>query len=534
MKRAAAFLLVVALLLCLCGGSVFDPLIEAERPWSKAKTRSSLTPCPPLLTSVPIAAGAIDFSGADSILSTSFSAGGVVWGVSSFGRTIHSNTFGFADVASGRRFDGNTTISRIGSVTKVLTALGGLQAFEDGLIHLDDPLTKYAPAFAGVINPFEDMCSTRRLDGVTFRSLLSQMSGLQRELPLGNLDPKITTQAALASLNNTALIVAPWTRPSYSNLAYALVGRTLEPLWNRSYEEQIMHRVIKPLSMVRSGFLYDASVISSMATPYSPQGQALDPKSDMLTWTAPAGQAYSTMQDMLALGDELANVNTEGGILSASHKNMMLQSVAHLNEDDVSAFGMPWEIQLISAANGTTLVVPTKGGNVGGYSSLLAIFPTMRISIAIMWNSPVDEGTIGRQVLQAIAPALYKYMLKMQQPFTPVPQVFPLDIFSAPFSTPLAPGVKYTLSMDPQSRIVSIANNIQPNVGQPLNFALRIGDQWLLQLPMAATLAVKPMGCQGQMETALEGQYLYFQQQANGKWSFTIPGYLTNQVILTQ
>jgi CubicO group peptidase (beta-lactamase class C family) len=107
-----------------------------------------------------------------------------------------------------------------------------------GIINLDQPIVSFVPTFSvstvyvvsgiaecshliimQVIDPIDQYNGT----DITFRHLLSQMSGLQREVPYGVND----TPSALAAIAQTYLVYPAGTAPSYSNLGYALLGHIL-------------------------------------------------------------------------------------------------------------------------------------------------------------------------------------------------------------------------------------------------------------------------------------------------------------------
>lgn len=65
------------------------------------------------------------------------------------------------------------SIFRVGSVTKVFTALMLMMLKEQGKVRLDDDVSRYVPAFT-VNNPFDEPVT------VTLRGLASHMAGYPR------------------------------------------------------------------------------------------------------------------------------------------------------------------------------------------------------------------------------------------------------------------------------------------------------------------------------------------------------------------
>jgi CubicO group peptidase (beta-lactamase class C family) len=351
---------------------------------------------------------------------------------------------------------------------------------------------------------------------VTIRSLLSQLSGLQRESPLGNTN-NYTTSDALKALQSSPLILEPYVRPSYSNLAFALAGRGIEPLMGATFEQLTQKNIFDALGMNRSGLAYAPQIVREMATGYDATGVGIKP-GDQLQWTSPAGQAYSTIRDLLRLGNSL--LAGSDALLSSSGKKELLKPL-WFNQDGISGFGTPFEMQIIAAAPGVSIVVPTKGGNIGGYSSLFAVLPDFNVTLSILWNSAVDEGTIGRLVLNKLVPQLYSYTIAHLEGVVPVPESLIQSALGV-YQTPLAPGINFTLSVDSLNRAILSIPTREPTmfsyIGQLSKSHILLQFPWSMSLP--------PMGCQGQMETAVQGQLVHVNCVPNVSWQITIPGYM--------
>lgn len=63
------------------------------------------------------------------------------------GETVYHKSFGLADMASQIPMQ-NDAIFRIASMTKAITTVAVMQLYEQGLFQLNDPISKYIPAFA--------------------------------------------------------------------------------------------------------------------------------------------------------------------------------------------------------------------------------------------------------------------------------------------------------------------------------------------------------------------------------------------------
>lgn len=79
---------------------------------------------------------------------------------------------------------------------------------------------------------------------------------------------------------NSILIFPPWTKPSYSNLGFAILGtficttfvtlgRVIEKIVGMTYEQYVEEYILKPLNLQNTGFEYTTGVLDEMATGYS-------------------------------------------------------------------------------------------------------------------------------------------------------------------------------------------------------------------------------------------------------------------------
>jgi CubicO group peptidase (beta-lactamase class C family) len=103
--------------------------------------------------------------------------------VARHGKIIFYKAFGMADNQSGRELK-RDDIFRIASQTKAITATAVMMLWEEGLFHLDDPISDYIPEFKNAqvldsFNPQDTSYTTIPADNpITIRQLLTHTSGL--------------------------------------------------------------------------------------------------------------------------------------------------------------------------------------------------------------------------------------------------------------------------------------------------------------------------------------------------------------------
>ena len=308
----------------------------------------------------------------------------------------------------------DSTVYRIGSVTKIFAVLLVYKLYEEGkIVSIDDPLSKYAPNFF-IHNPFTN-------ENITLREIASQMSGLPREAPCIYQCSNTTSREQLALLRNRTLVLPPWTEPSYSNLGYALLGRLLtENLLNETFENWTKENILKPLGMANTGFEITEEVEKNMAFPYLPNGQRM--KFMNLGWINPAGAMYSTIEDLAKLGMMFAQPEKQKLFKPASLREMMTPK--DITPDGVTVWGSPFEMFFSEH-----FLIRTKGGNIDTYSALLTVIPELALGANILRSTIYYGQPIGFEApvsfYNLLAPRLNETLFELQRkshfPISPEP-----------------------------------------------------------------------------------------------------------------
>src|SRR4051794_31536647 len=74
---------------------------------------------------------------------------GAILLIEQHGKPVYLENFGVRDVATKLPMDGDT-IFRLYSMSKPITSVAAMMLVEDGKLELDDPVSKFIPAFANV------------------------------------------------------------------------------------------------------------------------------------------------------------------------------------------------------------------------------------------------------------------------------------------------------------------------------------------------------------------------------------------------
>ncbi|MHA6669665.1 serine hydrolase domain-containing protein [Homoserinimonas sp. A447] len=173
-----------------------------------------------------------------------------VWGVFDRGGLVATGT-------TGTLPDGTTptehTAYRVASCTKSFVAAGVLALRDAGELDLDDPITRYVPAFTEVVLPTADSPVP------TLRILLTMSAGFPTDNPWGDRQESMTNDELDAFLRRGLTFdTVPGTTFAYSNLGFALVGRAIEAVTGTTFIDFVTERFIRPLGLTGTGF--DTSV----------------------------------------------------------------------------------------------------------------------------------------------------------------------------------------------------------------------------------------------------------------------------------
>lgn len=296
--------------------------------------------------------------------------------------------------ASGQ-LPNDDTVYRIGSVTKLFTAAQMLQLEQAGKLNRHDvvqatvpELHMPAPASAWVGAPADQA-------RFTWAQLASHAAGLPRFSPCSVCNVTTAEIARRAAELGWVLDSAPGEQVSYSNFGFALLGRGMERLANKTWEDYVVQDIAGPLGMQRTSMVPPASNLacgnSSVDGPHWPQVP--------LEWDAPAGQMYSSVRDMTTFGRALTTADptllpshiTQSWLRTQVAENAGFSGPLGSGSAFFDAWGMPWEVYTAEPSEGSThygdwpfgngaYQVPAKSGDVLGYETLFMVQPDLKIS----------------------------------------------------------------------------------------------------------------------------------------------------------
>jgi len=187
------------------------------------------------------------------------------------GKTILKKSFGRSGDSIYYK---NDDIYRIASMTKAITCVSIMQLVDAGKIELDDPLSKYIPAFSDQVvldqfNPQDSSFTTVPVEKeVTIRNLMTHTSGIvygsfnpgklmavyeQYDMNVGFTHDEWSTEEWIDRLAEVPLAHQPGARFSYG-LNMDVLGRIIEITSGQSLDEYFKENIFEPIGMNDSYF----------------------------------------------------------------------------------------------------------------------------------------------------------------------------------------------------------------------------------------------------------------------------------------
>tara|TARA_B100000767_G_scaffold78601_1_gene75289 strand:- start:187 stop:1533 length:1347 start_codon:yes stop_codon:yes gene_type:complete len=317
------------------------------------------------------------------------------------GRSIFSLGLGIGDV-SPRHFISNDTIFGVASLTKMVTAIIILQAQENKLLTLSDPISQYYPNLKCVQNT-----------GIQVKHLLNHSSGfpgLSSRHHATNLnDPKsnnqlLTVHDLVNYLNNLdfEMLAGPGQILSYSNEGFCLLGGIIENIYNKPYPIIVKELIFDPLRMTRSFIGQEQQdAFQNLTKAFISWGNGANPKQENY-WDSPlfysAGGLMTTVSDMTLLISELSGVHD---LSTFNQQEQLLSGSIPVASRSSKKYAYSHGVEIDRLDSENTLFWHT--GERVGISSFVGNIIERKLSVALFANiADIPTSAIGRKIFVEI------------------------------------------------------------------------------------------------------------------------------------
>ncbi len=288
--------------------------------------------------------------------------------VARYGQVVHESVYGSMEIETGRALDPQT-IYRIYSMSKVITGVATMIAYERGSFLLNDPISKYLPALAGpnVMEWGEDgeirivpaqreitiLDLLRHTSGISYSfiappplgqqyidaSVTPGIRGLPSDTPLGAVgqDLDATLEDMVERLGKLPLVMQPGSAWHYG-INMDVLGRLIEVSSGQSFPDFLQQHLFGPLGMTDSGFYVPDDRIDRFAACYG-----TTPEAGMRLLDAPITSEYREPPAMPGGG---------GGMVASAHDYMRFAlMLGNAGELDGRRILSPRTVELIMSSH---------------------------------------------------------------------------------------------------------------------------------------------------------------------------------------
>ncbi len=295
---------------------------------------------------------------------------GAVTLVARRGRVAHVGAVGKADVASGREMSADTVFA-IASMTKPITAASVMILNDEGKIKLDDPVSKYIPAFKDTKLAGGKM-PTRE---ITIRDCLRHTNGL------------VSDQRNVGTLANTVELLAkselafePGSKWQYGP-GLSVAGRVVEVVSGKPFDQFLAERIFSPLEMTETSFHPTEEQLKRLALMYQPTADKKDIERgnhwlyevSADTSPNPSGGLYSTASDLVRFYQMVLNggdLNSKRILSAAAVKEMTSVQTNELETGFTPGSGWGLGFSLVQKPQGATeMLAPGSFGHGGAFGT---------------------------------------------------------------------------------------------------------------------------------------------------------------------
>ena len=258
---------------------------------------------------------------------------GAVIAIARHGKLVALDAYGWRDKAANIPMTSDT-IFNIASMTKPMTAVGGLMLYEQGKLLIDDPLSKYFPKFASMKvavrdngEPTSETVPANRQ--ITIQDLMRHTSGIiyggrgntvvHKMYPAGSGDAASNYDgtAFMDKLATLPLLYQPATVWDYG-FGLDILGLTIEKISGQPLGKYLQTNLFTPLGMTDTGFSISPEKAARYAKPLEVDPDTGKPQARSPELTQPlkfecgGGCAASTASDYLRFALMLMNGGRSG------------------------------------------------------------------------------------------------------------------------------------------------------------------------------------------------------------------------------
>lgn len=324
------------------------------------------------------------------------------------GIIIHNKSYGTLTYDLGSPAVADTTLYDLASLTKVIaTTPAIMKLIDDGIIGLDDPVSRYIPEFKNGLK-----------DKITIRHLLLHTSGLPAFKKLYQMCR--TAEEAIDSVVNARLIYSPNDSTLYSDFGFILLGKIVERVSGITLDRYVREKFFAPLGMERTMFSPPASRWNATAPTEMDaegrsgiiQGTVHDGNAWLLGGVAGHAGSFSTASDLAVMMQMVMNGGAYGGRQFLKPETVKLFTQRQ-NQSNSRALG--WDMKSPTGYSAAGSFFGRQSfGHLGFTGTSIWADPDRNLCVILLTNRvyPTRASTKIQQIRPALHDAVVKALLK--------------------------------------------------------------------------------------------------------------------------
>ncbi|EPN9363600.1 D-alanyl-D-alanine-carboxypeptidase/endopeptidase AmpH [Cronobacter muytjensii] len=281
------------------------------------------------------------------------------------------------------------SVIRIASLTKLMTSEMLVKMLDQGVVRLDDPLSRYAPPGARV--------PTYQGEPIRLVNLATHTSALPREQPGGAAKRPVfvwpTRQQRWEWLSTATLKAAPGATAAYSNLAFDLLADALANAAGKPYTQLFEEQITRPLGMKDTTFTPSPDQCKRLMV----AEKGASPCNNTLAAIG-SGGVYSTPDDMMRWMQQFLASDFHRRSAQADRMQTLIYQRTQLTKvvgmdvpGKADALGLGW-VYMAPKAGRPGIIQKTGGG--GGFITYMAMVPQHNIgAFVVVTRSPLTRFT---------------------------------------------------------------------------------------------------------------------------------------------
>src|SRR5438874_1256662 len=293
------------------------------------------------------------------------------------GALFYAKGYGYADVSRRTPVDGERSLFRIGSTSKLFTWTAVMQLVEQGKLDLDADVNRYIDFKIPATYP----------QPITLRHIMTHTPGFEedgRDLITDDTTKMITLGRWLAT-HIPGRVRPPGTYSSYSNYATALAGYIVQRTSGVPFDDYVEQHILTPLGMneTTSRQPLPPRLRADMSEGYTWGDGSYKPQKFEIVNAAPAGSVASSAADMAKFMIAHLNDGAFNGqriLAESTARKMHTRSFGH--DSRIPGFALGFYEK---SSHGLRII--GHGGDTRWFHTDLALIPDEKLGVFVSYNT---------------------------------------------------------------------------------------------------------------------------------------------------